>query len=94
MKTIAVAPYAALRVPMESNIDAMMKQIERPVADVIKRTRLPKRSTVCKPAVSHINTPRNYELTHRGINDANIYVTAVNPPKIRERSRDKPIVFW
>ena len=46
MNTIAVAPYAALSVPMESSIDAMMKHTERPVAEIIRSARRPKRSTV------------------------------------------------
>ena len=46
IKTVAVAPYAALSVPIESSIDAMMKHTERPVAEIIRSARRPKRSTV------------------------------------------------
>ena len=46
MKTIAVAPWAALSVPIESRIDAIMKQTESPVAEIINSARRPKRSTV------------------------------------------------
>ena len=46
MKTIAVAPYAAPFVPMDSKTDASMKHTDSPEAEVMSRARRPKRSTV------------------------------------------------
>ena len=45
-KTIAVAPYAVPRVPMLSKIAASEKHRQSPLADVMSKGRLPKRSII------------------------------------------------
>jgi hypothetical protein len=47
MKIMAIAPLAADLDPVESNIAVNMKHRDCPVADIMRRGRLPNLSTVC-----------------------------------------------
>ena len=51
INTMAVAAKAAGLVPIDSKIEARMKQVERPAADIINSGQRPKRSTVYKSSI-------------------------------------------